>query len=188
MLQRGLFILLMLGLTGCSSLLPHGGSVVDGPWKSFAEAQETFDKIIPYRTTYAELMALKLDPHAYPNITILNYSDVLRRFIPSPAINADSLDGGVKDCIDAKTACRGLEIDQRSIQRKRMGSFLADFLNFKREVDVTGWRFNGVLLIKDGLVVYKLVSGQPMIHETEENKNPLGPLQGAGEGAVRSAF
>jgi hypothetical protein len=35
--------------------------------------------------------------------------------------------------------------------------------------------------MKGNLVVYKLTGGQPAIHEHEENKNPLGPLQGIGQ-------
>lgn len=186
--MKRLAFLFAFALAGCSTLLPHGDSNVDGPWKSYAEAQQAFDRIVPYRTTLDDLKALKLDPFSYPNITILNYSDVLQRFIPSPSINADNLDAGVRECINAKTTCQGLEIDQRSIKRKRIGSFLADFLNFKREVDVTGWRFKGVLLLKDNVVVYKLSGGQPHIHEQEESKNPLGPLQGVGDAAVKSAF
>ena len=48
-------------------------------------------------------------------------------------------------------------------------------------------RFNGVILIKGDLVVYKLTGGQPVIHEYEESKNPLGPLQGIGESKLISA-
>lgn len=181
-------LILSVGLVGCGAMLPRGQSVVEGPWESFAEAQQTFDQIVPYRTTVGDLKALKLDPHSSPNIVILNYSDVLRRFLPSPSINADDLDAGVRECIQAKAICRGLEIDQRSIRRKRVGNFWADFLNFKRHTDVTGWRFNGVLLIKGDTVVYKLMGGQPIIHELEENRNPLGPFQGVGESELRRRF
>lgn len=183
-----LLLVFFLGLAGCGALLPRGQSVVEGPWESFAEAQRVFDRITPHRTTVADLKALKLDPHSYPNIALLNYSDVLRRFVPSPSINADDLDAGVRECITAKTLCRGLEIDQRSIKRQRLGNFWADFLNFKRHTDVTGWRFNGVLLILDDVVVYKLVGGQPIIHELEESRNPLGPFQGVGESELRRRF
>lgn len=169
-------------------MLPHGTSKVEGPWESFEEAQQTFDKITPYRTTIADLKALNLDPHTQPNIAILNYSDVLRRFVPNASVSVDSLDAGVWECINAKTACQGFEVVQKSINRNRSGNFLADFMNFKREVEVTGWSFNGVLLIKDSVVIYKLVSGQPQIREQEKNRNPLGPLQGAGEAAVKSSF
>lgn len=174
-------ILFPLCLGGCSSLLPKGEAETEGPWQTFWEAQQTFDKIIPHQTTVEALKQLKLDPESNQNVTILNYSDVLRRFIPSPTINASDLDPGVQECISAKTACKGYEIDQRVMKRKRYGNFWADVFNFERKVDIVGWRFNGVILIKDNLVVYKLTGGQPAIHEREENKNPLGPFQGFGE-------
>lgn len=131
---------------------------------------------------------MRLDPQASPNITILNYSDVMRRFLPGTSTSTNDLDAGVKECIAAKTACVGLEIKQQSIQRRHIGSFWADFLNFKREISVTGWSFSGVLLIKNDVVVYKLASGQPRIHEIEESRNPLGPLQDAGESAIPTSF
>ena len=176
----------VLFLAGCGSLLPRGESVVESPWHSFADAQQTFDQIIPYKTTVEDLRKLKLDPLQNPNITLLNYSDVLRRFIPSPATNMQDLDSGVRDCIDAKSACKGYEVDQKTVTRRRYGNFWADFLNFKRKVNIVGWRFNGVILIKGDLVVYKLTGGQPVIHELEESKNPLGPLQGIGESKLIS--
>jgi hypothetical protein len=180
-------VLLVFVLTGCASFLPQGSAQIDGPWQSYDEAQQAFDKIVPYQTTLADLKGLKLDPHTNPNITILTYSDVLQRFLPNASVDVDSLDKGVCDCINAKTACKGYEVTQKSIKRNRVGNFFVDFLNFRREVDVTGWSFKGMLLVKDTVVIYKLSGGQPIIHEQEANKNPLGPLQGAGDAAVRSA-
>lgn len=168
-------------VAGCSALLPRGESVAESPWQSFEEAQQTFDRIVPYQTTIEDLRALKLDPMHNPNITLLNYSDVLRRFIPSPSTGVRDLDPGVQDCISARSACSGYEVDQKSTKRRRYGNFWADFLNFKRKVDIVGWRFNGVILIKNAVVVYKLTGGQPAIHEHEESRNPLGPFQGLGE-------
>lgn len=175
------FILLPLFLGGCGSLLPKGESETDGSWQTFWEAQNAFDKIIPHQTSIEELKKLHLDPKSNSNITILNYSDVLRRFIPGPNINVLDLDAGVQECISAKKACKGYEINQQVLKRKRYGNFLADFLNFKRKVVITGWRFNGLVLIKDDLVVYKLSGGEPNIHQSEEKNNPLGPFQGGGE-------
>lgn len=51
-----------------------------------------------------------------------------------------------------------------------------------------GWRFNGMLLIKDNMVVYKLISGQPLIREREQSRNPLGPLQEFAGSAMKGAF
>jgi hypothetical protein len=174
------FILLAV-LGGCQSLLPRGEAHSEGQWRSYREAQQTFDRITPYRTTVDDLRKMNLDPEANPNITLLNYSDVLRRFIPSPTLNPSDLDAGVLDCIKARTACIGYEVDQRVMKRKRYGSFWLDMLNFKRKTDISGWRFMGVILIRDGVAVYKLTGGQPAIHELEQTTNPLGPLQGLGE-------
>jgi hypothetical protein len=185
--MKSAIVLLPLMLAGCADLLPKGNTNVEGPWNSFEEAQQTFDKIIPYHTTVAELKAMKIEPKE-ANITILSYSDVLQRFVPNSSISVDTLDQGVLDCVSAKSACRGYEIVQRSVKRNRVGNFFSDFLNFRRQVDVTGWSFKGIILMRDGVVVYKLVSGQPLISEREDNTNPLGPLQGAGDAAVRSAF
>jgi hypothetical protein len=183
--QRFLIAAVVVTITACSTLLPRSETITDSPWQSFEEAQQVFDQIIIHKTTVADLKPLKLDPASNPNVTILNYSDVLRRFIPAPSVDASSLDAGVQECLRAATRCQGYEVDHRVLKRNRYGNFWADIFNFRRKTDIVGWRFNAVLLVTDGVVVYKLTGGQPAIHEHEESKNPLGPLQGAGEALLR---
>jgi hypothetical protein len=183
--QRLLLAAVIAAICGCSALLPRGEAVTASPWHSFEEAQQAFDQIVLHQTTAADLKRLMIDPSSTPNVIILNYSDVLRRFIPNPSIDASSLDTGVQECLRAATRCQGYEVDHRVLKRKRYGSFLADLLNFKRKTDIAGWRFNAVVLIVDGVVVYKLTGGQPAIRDHEENVNPLGPFQGAGESLFR---
>lgn len=180
--------LLALFMTGCTALLPRSNTTVDSPWKSYQDAQKTFDSIVVRQSTIEDLKKMKLDPASNPNITILNYSDVIRRFMPSASIGSHDLDAGVEECIKAKSACRGYEVDQKSMRRERYGNFWVDFLNFSRKIDVVGWRFNGIVLIKDDVVIYKLTGGQPAIHEMEENQQPLGPLQGIGESRLLNAL
>jgi len=183
--RRCLIAVALATIAACSSFLPRSETLTDSPWQSFEEAQRTFDQIIPHTTTVVDLKRLKLDPASNPNVTILSYSDVLRRFIPSPSIDAKSLDPGIQECLRAATRCQGYEVDHKVLKRDRYGNFWADIFNFKRKVDIVGWRFNAVVLITDELVVYKLTGGQPAIHEHEESKNPLGPFQGAGEALFR---
>jgi hypothetical protein len=185
---KTLIVAACLGLAGCSALLPRGTVEVKGVWHSFDEARASFDKIVPYQTRVKDLEAIGIVPRKTPNITVLSYSDVLQRFVPSPVINPEELDDPVRDCISAKLACSGYEIDQKFVKRERVGNFWADFFGFKRETDVLGWRFKGLVLIKDDVIIYKLVSGEPLISEKELNRNPLGPFQGAGEAALRSIF
>jgi hypothetical protein len=177
-----------LSASGCTSMLPRGTSVTQSPWVSYEEAQGVFDSIVLRKTTLTDLKKLQLDPQSNPNIAILNYSDVLRRFVPPVHIDAYQLDEGVRDCIAARSDCRGYEINQQSIARQRNGSFWGDFLGFTRTTHVTGWRFNGVVLVKGDTVVYKLTGGQPSILEHEQNHNPLGPLQDIGGSRLKAIF
>jgi hypothetical protein len=163
----------ILLLSGCAAMLPKTKVVTHSPWQTYQEVQAVFDGIEPYKTTAVDLKELNLDPEINPNITILNYSDVLRRFAPGPSVSAKSIDTAVLECIEAKTSCRGYEIDQRYMTRNRNGEFWMDFLNFRRKVDIEG---------------YKLTGGQPSIRETEETRNPMGPLQGRGEGLLGRFF
>src|SRR5688500_16893113 len=88
---------------GCSSLLPNSELTTASSWQSYAEAQQAFDQIIPGKTTAIELRHLRLDPQSNPNIVILNYADVLRRFMVSQSLSVDDLDHGVRECVQAKT-------------------------------------------------------------------------------------
>ena len=167
--------------SGCTSLLPSSKKVTASPWASYRDAQLTFDKIIPGETTEFELTTLHLDPEAHPNIAILNYSDVMMRFMPHASISLNDLDPAVRDCIGAKIVCKGFEISQSNVKKHRNGNFFADVLGFNRETHITGWEFRGLLLVKNGVVIYKLTGGKPSIVEQEENRNPLGPVQSIGQ-------
>jgi hypothetical protein len=165
----------------CSSMLPRSTETTESPWDSYADVQATFNLIEPGYTTSEELAFLHLDPATNANIGILNYSDVLRRFLINPSVTLADLDHGVRECISAKIDCRGYEINQSSVQKHRNGSFWLDFLGFRKETHTAGWRFNGLILLKDGVVIYKLTGGQPSILQQEKTTTPLGPVQGVGD-------
>ena len=170
-------LLACLLVSSCTSLLPNSKEVTASPWQTYQDAQETFDKIIPGHTTIADLRVMSLDPSANANIAILNYADVMRKFMLNQSFSINDLDNGVRECVQAKIACRGFEITQSLVQKQRMGNVIFDVLGFYRETHTAGWRFNGLILLRDDIVVYKLSGGQPVIQATEENQNPLGPVQ-----------
>ena|SRR5690349_7587207 len=184
-----LTVLSLTLLSGCASLLlPKSKEVTSSPWQSFQDAQNAFDKIIPGTTTIAELRRMKLDPSTNPNITILNYADVMRKFMLNQSFSVNDLDEGVRLCVMAKITCRGFEINQSLVQKSRNGNVVLDVLGFYRETHTAGWKFNGLILLKDEVVVYKLTSGQPAIQQTEENQNPLGPVQAIGSKVTGVSF
>jgi len=63
------------------------------------------------------------------------------------------------------------------VREKRHGNLLLDVFGFKRLTHQSGWRFKGLILIKDNVVVYTLASGEPDISHEDANIKPLGPFQ-----------
>ena len=169
--------LLLLLACGCTSLLPRSEESTSSAWATYQEAQQAFDSIEPGVTTLTDLKALSLHPANNANISILNYADVLRRFLVSQAVTFNDLDTGVLECVSAKIHCRGFEIEQKQVKRHRNGSFWLDVLGFRKETHIAGWRFTGLVLLKGDVVVYKLTGGQPTIIEQQNSSTPLGPVQ-----------
>lgn len=181
-LHKRFFLCLLSILAGCESLLPEGKLETKTPWDSYAAGQAMFAKIVPGKTTMADLKALDIEPDKTPNVAMLGHADLLRRLVAASSIDITRIDPGLQVCVSVASSCVAYEIVQTHTDRKRIGGFWVDFLNFKRQVDVTGWQFDALIVVKGNLVVYKLWSGNPNIHQLENDRNPLGPLQGMGSG------
>jgi len=153
------------------------GASGGGAWQSYKDAEATFEGIVPGKTTAADLRELKLDPSLNPSVTLLHRAEVMQRFIPNRLITLEDLDAGVRECIEAREKCRALEVNHVATQQKRAGNAALDIIKVYRETHTAGWRFTGLILVKDGVVVYKLTGGQPQIHEIAEKKDTLAPLQ-----------
>ena len=181
-LRRGLpaAILAALLAGGCAQLLPKARSEVSSPWTSFEEARQAIDNIVPYRTTAEDLRAAGIDPYVNPNVQLLTYSDVMLRF-PATAGLHDHIERGLRECLEAGKSCRGYAIAAKEMKRDRTGNFWLDALSFKRVTETRGWNFNALVLLVDTRVVYTLYGGQPLIHEIETARQPLGPAQSFGE-------
>ena len=170
-------------LAGCAALLPR--SLTDQPsgFDSFEAAARALDQAVPYRTTSVELKALGFDLDASPNVTLVPYPQLIARLAPNSSVPLDALDPGIRDCILARQACRVYEFHLARETRQREGNFLLDFLNFRRATVINGWRFDGLLVVRDGLLLFQSHAGEPRIDRTELEVRPLGPLQPAGESA-----
>ena len=175
-------------LEGCASLLPTSKVEMKMPWQNYAEAKATFDRIIIQRTTIDELNAMAINADVTPNIVSLNQTDLLRRLANVPLLDPGMLDDGLRACLIKRQKCTGLEIEQTHTERERIGSFWLDVLGFRQETSVTGWRFNAVIVLDENVVIFKVWSGQPNIRKREEERNPLGPLQGIGSALIRKLY
>jgi len=65
----------------------------------------------------------------------------------------------------------------------RAGPCWADFLNFKRTTATSGWHFQAIVAVRDGVVLFRNFGREPKVARTELQRHPLGPLQPAGEAA-----
>jgi hypothetical protein len=171
---------LTLLLTGCGSLLPYSTQQVKTPWATYSDAQALYDKIIPTKTSLADLKNLGFDPIQTTTVAVLNHADLLRRLVGTGSFDIGLLDEGLRACLATKSTCFAYEIEQTYTDKKRIGNFWLDFLNFDKQNDITGWQFDAIIVLNEGVVIYKQWTGKPNIHQSERERNPLGPLQGWG--------
>lgn len=169
--------MLAMLLAACGFLLPESEERTESPWKDYQAAKAAYDRVVPYLTTEDELKELGFDPFTSSNITILSYLEVMAKFMPNDAVRLNDLDDGVRACVEARARCRAYEAAPSDLHSERVGTAVLDVLNFKRQTVKTGWSFTATILIKDGLVMYKLWRGTPKIRAHERKVNPLGPLQ-----------
>lgn len=176
-LTMSLPLLAVVFTTGCRSLLPSESNRSRTQWKSYEEAQAAFDQIVPHETTAGDLQCLGFDPDTTANLKVLTYVDLLRRFIPNSSVTLADLHPDVRRCIEAKDACRVYELDLAVTHSKRFGNLFADMFGFKKKSHITGWNIKMLVLVKDDVVAYKLLSGEPQIDRYERKTKPLGPFQ-----------
>ncbi len=173
-------------LGGCTTLLPSSRSEITSDWHSYDEAATSLAALAPYTSTRQAVHAHGLDPARNPAITVLHFADVLQRFAAATLIKPEDVDRGIRDCLQAGKHCNGYAIAVEKRHRQRIGNFWLDSLNFRRETVTTGWRVEVLLVFVDDALVYQLVGGRPTISEVDLRRNPLGPLQGWGDGSLRT--
>mgnify|MGYP000925936188 FL=1 len=178
---RVLILVTALGLAGCTALLPSSSAVSPSSFDSFEAAQAALEKTVPYKTTLEELKALGFDPQASANVSIIPYPEVVSRLAPYSGVALDALDPGVRDCILAQTQCKAYLYRFGRTDRQRDGNFLLDFFNINRHVQVRGWRFEGLVVVREGIVLFRNSAGEARLDATERTINPLGPFQRSGE-------
>ena len=169
------------GLFACSSLLPRSTDETRMPWREFDDARRAIEQVEPYRSQREQLLSDGFDPYRNPAVTILSWPELLQKFANAEMIRTGIPDAGLRECLAAGRRCTGLSISVRRIRRERLGNFWLDSLAFRREVLVTGWTFNALIVFIDDLVVYRAFGGQPKLEEISVTRNPLGPIQGWGD-------
>ena len=158
-------------------MLPQTHTVTRSRWKDYNEVNTAFAKISPFHTRTNALRSMGFDPEVSPNVHMLTYVEIIQRFMPTPDITKADLPKPVRDCIAARDRSCAYEIDLSDTHDDRHGNVFLDMFGFKRHTTVSGWEFKGLILMTDGIVVYKLSAGDPMISKDTDRVHPLGPFQ-----------
>jgi hypothetical protein len=171
-------------LAACAHILPETSVDSRAAFDSFDSARQAIERIEPYRTRVGELKTLGFDVEGQRNVTLITYPELVARLAPNSAVSLENLDPGIRECILARTTCvvYGLRFVHET--RERRGGFFADFFNFERTTVVTAWRFDAIIAVHDDLVLFRSFSGEPDSVRVEHQRNPLGPLQSAGDSVI----
>lgn len=180
----------MLSLVGCGGLglLPHESQVLESSkFQTYDQVAAAYTDIVPGQTRMADLPKLGFDTATTPNVEILSYLGVIERFMPRNSLTFDHLAPPVQACIEAQDRCSAFVFHPQQVELHRLGNIFLDVLGFERQTLDTGWQAEVVLLMQDGHVAYKLMSGRPRIEDMHDTVQPLGPLQDLGNTAFRAA-
>jgi hypothetical protein len=179
----------MLSLVGCGGLglLPHETKVTQNSFQTYEQVQAAYTYVEPGRTRLTDLPRLGFDTATTPNVEVLSYLGVIERFMPRSTMSFDHLAPPVQACIESQDRCSAFVFHPQHVESRRMGNFFLDILGFERRTVDTGWTAEVVLLMQDGHVAYKLMSGRPRIEDTREEVSPLGPLQDIGNTVTKTA-
>lgn len=182
-------LLITLALVGCGGLglLPYQSDVQNSTFQSYKAVQTAYREITPGATPASDLSQLGFDATRSPNVEVLSYLGVIERFMPRDSIRFDNLAPAVQSCIDARDRCTAYVFRPARLHQERRGSFFLDVLGFQRQVVNYGWSAEVVLLVQDGRVAYKVMSGKPNIEDSHDSVQPLGPLQDIGGTMMKTA-
>mgnify|MGYP001283979761 CR=1 FL=1 len=167
-------------LAGCGSLLPSERDETLSPFGDYLDTEIRYSQAIPGKTTRSQLFELGFDPLSQGNGKMLSFVDVRLMFV-QPNIPISYLPDGLIQCLEAKDRCVGYAFEFSKTDTQRVGSFWADLFNFSKRREVKGWSFRTVFVLVDDVLVHKVSNGEPNIRRMVVKKNPLGPIQGAGE-------
>lgn len=192
-------ILAILTMAGCATtkILPYSRQSTESPWSSYKAAEKVCSTIEQGQTMTEIRQKKGIDPKIMPNITIINDEDIRNTYLPNPSIKIEYLPKGVQECIQAKDNCFGWDIEVGGSNSDRTGGFWMDTLGIKRKETKTSWKFKQrILWIKtqddnngdsaEAKVVFVAKpKGNPFSKENIKTVKPLGPLQTAGEQAIK---
>ena len=187
MLKRVLGGVLLFAAAGCGGVLPHESSVDTGKFETYDQVMASYNGIDLGKTRRHDLGRLGFDTQTTPNIQVLSYTDIVNHFLPSETMRLEQAPANARRCLETPERCSGYVYELAHSQKQRNGGVVSDLLGIERDTVSNGWSVKIVLLLQDGVVVYKEISGRPFIEERQNKSQPLGPFQDLSTGLGAAA-
>jgi hypothetical protein len=172
--------MLALMLAGCGGVLPHESNIDSVKFQTYEQVMAAYAQIDLGKTRLPELSKLGFDPLSTPNIEVLSYTEIVEHFMPADTKTFEHSPQAVQTCIAAQDHCSAYVYHLQHSDKHRNGGVVPDLLGVERDTIDKGWSAEVVLLVQDGCVVYKVISGRPHIENLDDSVQPLGPLQDLG--------
>jgi hypothetical protein len=146
---------LALLVCGALTLLPSQGETTAIRITTMKELAAAYDRVRPGLTRSSQLADLGFDT-ATANVQVLSYLGVMERFA-SDSRKFDRLDEALQTCVEARDRCSA--IVYRHGEDRSAGGMLSSF-GFG-SANAAGRTAEVTLLLQDGRVAYKTISGVP---------------------------
>jgi hypothetical protein len=154
------FVILALALVGCGTLtlLPHQNDASLSKLLTCRDLAVAYARIQPGVTPASHLVRFGFDSTS-ANAQVLSYLGVMEYFMPRDSVKFDRLDAAVRDCIDARDRCAAMVF--RSSDRSAAAPVDGFFSTIGFGATAAVQPPQVTLLIRDGRVVFKAMSGIP---------------------------
>lgn len=151
-------LVVALALLGCGALtlLPTQSDNGNGI-KSLQQLALAYARVQPGQTRASQLAALGFDTGT-PNVEVLSYFGVMERFMPRDSMSFDRLNVALRDCIiEARDHCTAIVF--KPGEKASHGGMLAAI--GLGSASAAGQEPQVTLLVQNGRVAYKMMSGLP---------------------------
>ncbi len=151
--------LVTLALLGCGTLtlLPHPADNTASRLRTLQDLASAYARVLPGETRASQLSMLGFDTTT-ANVEVLSYLGVMERFA-GDSRKFDRLDEALQNCLEARDRCTAFVFKPGDQQRGRGEGMLATF--GLGSANAAGREAEVTLLVQDGRVAYKAISGVP---------------------------
>jgi hypothetical protein len=172
-----------MALAACSntSLLPRESKTSSASFQTYEQVQSAYDEVKIGITRTPDLAPLGFDVATGANAETLTHIGLGDRFLVTADGPASHVPPAVQACLKTQTRCAAQVFHLQRLKSNHTGNVLMDATGFERNVVDTGWTAEVMLVLQDGVVVYKIMSGRPHIEVDHDVIQPLGILQNMGK-------